>query len=278
MILVHPNLDQPNMGSGAVVVTDNDQALAVELARELAMAYWDARFELEPESWTPEEAIAAGQNVSGDPVILVEAADCCGGGAAGDSVATLRALLEAEENVEASRGEKPELLSLVPVVDPTAAQVCHEAGVGDAVTLRLGHQQDPRWGNPIDVTGQVVALGDGRFHYDGGIFDGTEGNMGPTAVLAIGTIRVLIMTYATYDWRDEQFRAMKLDPTKAKFIVAKNPMNYRLAYGDLAKAIYILDTPGPTPVTMRNVQFTRLKRPYFPLDETIKGLNPTILV
>lgn len=56
------------MGSGAVVVTDNDQALAVELARELALVYWDARFELEPESWTPEEAITAGLGISGGPI------------------------------------------------------------------------------------------------------------------------------------------------------------------------------------------------------------------
>ncbi len=267
LILVQPYLDQADMGSGAIVITNDDLPAAVAHAEELATAYWARRFDLEPQSWSPAAAIAAGLNVAGGPVLLVETADCCGGGAAGDSIASLAALLTAGVTERA----------LVPVVDPAAAQQCHQAGVGATVTLTLGHQQDPRWGQPIRVTGQVVRVSDGRFRYDGGIFAGVEGNMGPTAVLAIGAIEVLITSYATYDWRDEQFRALALEPQTAKFIVAKNPMNFRLAYGDYAQATFILDTPGPTPPTLRHVPFQKLKRPYFPVDTEIEGLTPTIL-
>ena len=267
MILVQPYLDQADMGSGAIVITNDDLPAAVAHAEALAWAYWARRFDLEPQSWSPAAAIAAGLNMAGGPILLVETADCCGGGAAGDSIASLAALLAAGVTEHA----------LVPVVDPAAAQQCHQAGVGAEVTLTLGHQQDPRWGKPIRVTGRVVRVSDGRFHYDGGIFAGVEGNMGPTAVLAIGAIEVLITSYATYDWRDEQFRALDLAPRTAKFVVAKNPMNFRLAYGDYARATFILDTPGPTPPTLRHVPFQKLKRPYFPLDAEIGGLTPTIL-
>jgi len=41
--------------------------------------------------------------------------------------------------------------------------------------------------------------------------------------------------------------------------------------------VITLDTPGPTPPTLRHVQYRNLKRPYFPLDEEIPGLTPTIL-
>ncbi len=82
--------------------------------------------------------------------------------------------------------------------------------------------------------------------------------MGPSAVLRVGAIQVLVTTYATYDWADEQFRAVDLIPLDAKFIVVKNPMNYRPAYGGNAKAAYILDTPGPTPATFRHVRYKRL--------------------
>lgn len=267
VILVQPFLDVAEMGSGAIVVTDNDLDGAVKLARELAEAYWAMRFELEPQTWTPDAAITAGMAVAGRPIILVETADCCGGGAAGDSIATLAALLRADQQVR----------SLVPVVDPATAAACHAAGVAATVSCPLGHQLDPRWGQPIPVTGRVITLTDGRFRYQGGIYDGVEGNMGPTAVLAIGAIQVLITSYGTYDWRDEQYRAVGLDPATAKFVVAKNPMNYRLAYGALAKAIFILDTPGPTPPTIRHAHFEQLQRPYFPLDAEIPGLTPTIL-
>lgn len=267
VILVQPFLDVADMGSGAIVITDNDLDGAVKLATELAEAYWAMRFQLEPQTWTPDEAIAAGMAVSGGPVILVETADCCGGGAAGDSIATLAALLHAE------RQER----SFVPVVDPAAAAACHAAGVGAAVTCTLGHQLDPRWGEPITVTGRVATLTDGRFRYQGGIYDNVEGNLGPTAVLAIDGIQVLITTYGTYDWRDEQYRSVGLDPATAKFVVAKNPMNYRLAYGGLSRAVFILDTLGPTPPTIRHARFTQLQRPYFPLDLEIPGLQPIIL-
>lgn len=267
VILVQPFLDVADMGSGAIVITDNDLDGAVALARELAEAYWAMRCQLEPETWTPAEAIAAGMSIAGGPVVLVETADCCGGGAAGDSIATLAALLQTDRQERA----------FVPVVDPAAAAACHAAGLGATVTCTLGHHLDPRWGQPMTATGQVMTLTDGRFRYEGGIYDGVAGNMGPSAVLAIDAIQVLITTYGTYDWRDEQYRAVGLDPATAKFVVAKNPMNYRLAYGPLAKAIFVLDTPGPTPPTIRHAHFTQLQRPYFPLDSDIPGLTPTIL-
>ena len=267
LFLVHPYLDQPGMGSGALVITDADQERAVSIAQELALAYWERRFELEPQSWTPAEAVAAGLEVAGGPVLLVETADCCGGGAAGDSIASLAALLHIA----------PEAVSLVPVVDPVAAAACHQAGVGATVTLALGHKQDPRWGEPLTVTGRVERLSDGRFRYEGGIFEGVEGEMGPSAVLVVGGAQILVTTFATYDWRDEQYRSVGLEPAAAKFVVAKNPMNYRMAYGDFATAVYVLATPGPTPATVRHVHFEQLARPYFPLDEEIAGLEPVIL-
>ncbi|MDP6776110.1 MAG: M81 family metallopeptidase [Candidatus Latescibacteria bacterium] len=267
VFLVHPVLDQPDLGSGGIVVTDNDPSKAATSARQIAEAYWARRFDLEPEVHTPADAIARGLGVDGGPVLLVETADCCGGGAAGDSVATLRALLEA----------KVDDLALVPVVDPEGAAACHRAGVNGEVTLSIGHKLDPQWGEPITVTGRVIRVADGRFRYSGGIWDGVEGDMGPSAVLTVGEIRVLIASHGTYDWADEQFRSMGLDPSRAKFVVAKNPMNYRLAYGAIAKAAYILDTPGPTPATVRNVSYRSLERPYFPLDEQIPGMSPVVL-
>jgi hypothetical protein len=42
--------------------------------------------------------------------------------------------------------------------------------------------------------------------------------------------------------------------------------------------VYILDTPGPTPPTLRHAPFKRLQRPYFPVDEDIEGMTPTLLV
>jgi microcystin degradation protein MlrC len=267
LFLVHPYMDCENMGSGGLVVTDNDPDLADALAGEIAKRYWDRRHDLEPEMCTPVEAIAKGLQVDGGPVILVEAADCCGGGAAGDSIATLSALIDSGVDVP----------SIVPVVDPVAAQACLTAGEAAELSIAIGHRLDPRWGLSRTFTGIVEHLSDGNFVYTGGQWDGRHEHMGPTAVFRIGAVRVIIMSRATYDWADEQIRTVGLNPSHAKFIVAKNPMNYRLAYGDVATAVIVLDTPGPTPATLKHVKFQKLRRPYFPADADVPGLRPTIL-
>ena len=45
-----------------------------------------------------------------------------------------------------------------------------------------------------------------------------------------------------------------------------------------ADVTFVLDTPGPTPATLKHVTFHKLQRPYFPADLEIDGLQPTVLV
>lgn len=266
VFLVHPYLDVPDMGGGGLVITDNDLPGAVSLAEQIARRYWERRFDLDPPVSTPAEAIRRGLALEGGPVLLVETADCCGGGATGDSVATLKALLEIA----------PQSAALVPVVDPEAAAQCHQAGVGREVKLTLGHKLDRRWGQPLAVTARVARIGAGQFRYTGGIWEGQLGDMGPCAVLHIGPIQVLVASHATYDWADEQFRALDLDPSQAKFVVVKNPMNYRLGYAGLMRQAFLLDTPGPTPAVLHHVNFQNIQRPYYPADRDIADLQPRV--
>jgi hypothetical protein len=38
----------------------------------------------------------------------------------------------------------------------------------------------------------------------------------------------------------------------------------------------VLDTPGPTPATMRHYPYKNLRRPYFPADQDIPDLTPMV--
>jgi len=265
--LVHPYLDLPEMGGGGLVITNDNMEKAASIAAQIAQLYWARRFKLEADVYSPAEAINEGLEIEGGPVLLAEVADCCGGGAAGDNVTTLKSLVEL-------CSDQP---SLVPVVDPAAAQACHSAGAGGELTLQLGHSLDPQWGSPLHVTGTVAKTSDGTFTYSEGIYKGQTGNMGPSAVFTVGAIQILITTHATYDWADEQFRSMQLDPLSAKFIVVKNPMNFRVGYDGVYKSYFILGTPGSTPATVKHVQFKNLQRPYFPKDTEIPNFNPKVI-
>jgi microcystin degradation protein MlrC len=262
LFLCHPYIDAPDMGSGALVVTNNDMALAEKLATEISESYWERRHELEPVTLTPSDAIERGIAEGHRTVLLVETADCCGGGAAGDSVATLRALVQ-QESLSGT--------ALVPVVDAAAAEVCHRAKVGEEVKLTLGHQHDDRWGEPLEFVGTVVRHSEGSFQYSGGIWDGMTADMGPSAVVTSGKIQLLITTHPTYDWADEQYQSVGMSPEEAMFIVAKNPMNYQNVLAQLADAVFILDTPGPTPASVKDLPFRAMQRPFFPLDDSIES-------
>ncbi len=254
---VHPYLDQPGLGCGGVVITDGDPELAEKIARAIALGFWGRRQEFMPDVFSVAEAVELGRSLDG-PIVLVDTADCCGGGAAGDSIAVLRELL-------ALAVEEPTYLM---VVDPVAAAACIAAGIDAEVTIPVGYGIDPSWGEPLTVTGVVTTISDGRFRYEGGLFGGTWGSMGPSAVLRIGGIRLLIMSEPTYDWLDEQYRAVGLDPRRAKFIGAKNPMNYRFAYRDIAAAMLVVDTPGPTPAHVLHLPYERIDRPAFPFENS----------
>ena len=65
---------------------------------------------------------------------MIGTADCCGGGAAGDSATTLSALIE----------KAPDQPSVASVVDPQIAKICHRGRLGANVKLELGHKQDPQ--------------------------------------------------------------------------------------------------------------------------------------
>jgi len=266
MQFVGSYIDIPDMGCSTVVISDGDREQALREARKLAAGYWARRREFVVETVSVAEAVRRGRAIEGNPVVLLDTADTTGGGAAGDSIDLVKGLIEA-------RVTEP---SIAMVVDPEGAQACLGAGVGSDVTVELGHRVDQRWGKPMRLTGRVIRASDGRFVYTGGIFGGTVGSMGPSVVLQIDSVRLLVQSLPTYDWKDEQYRSVGMRPEEAKFVGAKNMMNFRNAYGTIMKGQFVLDLPGPTAPDMRSLPFARARRPWFPLDED--GHDPEFLV
>ena len=260
VFLVGSYIDSPDMGCSVLVVADGSVERAVAEAQRLALQLWRRRFEFDVETFSVAEAIERGREIDGGPVLLLDTADTTGGGAAGDGIGLVRGLIEAGVREPA----------LATVVDPAAAEACHAAGTGTEVALPVGHAIDPRWGSPLELRGLVERVSDGRFRYRGGILGGVEVTMGPSAVLAVGPIRLLLTSVPTYEWGDDQYRAVGLDPAAAKFVGVKNMMNFRFGYADVMKGFFVLDLPGPTPPDMRQLPFERIGRPVFPLDRELE--------
>jgi len=259
-IHVDPYIDQKFMGGGAIVITNNNLQLAKELSLKHTKDYWDRREEFEPILYKPEEAIVKGLNHN-ENVLLVETADACGGGAAGDSVNTLKELINLAPNYK----------SLVHVVDPEVVKKLQDYKIGDKSKILLGHKIDNQWGEPIEIEIKIEKKTNGQFTYNGGIWNGMIGNMGPSILVSFKEINIIISSHGTYEWNCEQFLSFDLNLSYFKFIVVKNPMNFKNSFKHLNE-IYVLDTPGPTPPTCKHLNFKKMNN-YFPKNNNLKFEN-----
>jgi len=252
---IQPWLDVPEGGWTTVVVTDNDAALAQKLSAELAQMAWDTRAEFWVyESVPPADAVR--QAVAGDGlVILSDTGDSVFGGATGDSTVLLREMLTQSITKKA----------LVPLVDPEVAALAHEAGVGATLTVKLGGKLDPLFGQPVAVTATVAAVADGPLEAD--VIGRTSFDMGQTALLTIGSIRVVVSAHVGVGGNHPVvYRRFGIEPADADIVVLKTASNWQY-YLDMASQVVRADTDGPTMSHLERFAWQQLPRPCYGLDQ-----------
>jgi microcystin degradation protein MlrC len=252
-----PLADIADAGLAIYVVTDNDAARAARLADRLEAVAWEHRGEFRHTALPVPEAVARALALDAGPVVLADMADNTGGGAAGDGTELLRELMRV--------GARSAVVACL--WDPAAARACAKAGVGETVTLRLGGKTDDRHGAPIEVTGRVRTLSDGRFVHKGPMMHGLQGRLGLTAVLDLGGIKVLLISNRWQTLDPEMLRFVGIDPLAEKVLVVKSTIHYRAAFEPLARAIIEVDAPGLSSSNLARFDFKHVRRPIFPLDD-----------
>ncbi|MBI2162329.1 MAG: M81 family metallopeptidase [Candidatus Rokubacteria bacterium] len=251
-----PLADIKDAGLSIYVAADGNQRLADELADRLAALAWEHRREFLHTAVPVGEAVARALAADGRPVILADIADNTGGGAAGDTTEILRELLRV--------GARQTTVACL--WDAEAVQACIRAGVGATVAVRVGGKVDPSHGAPIEVTGRVRTLSDGRFVHKGPMFRGLEGRLGPTAVLDVNDLKIILISLRWQTLDPEMLRFVGIDPTAEKILVVKSSVHYRAAFEPLAHAIIEVDAPGLSSSNLARFTFKRVRRPIYPLD------------
>lgn len=258
---VQPWMDIQEMGGAVVAVTDGSAKRAEREAAGLAQRFWDSRQRFEASLTPVPEAIAEAVAVEGGPVVLAESSDSTGSGSPGDSTGVLKHLVRAELNGPAA----------IFVVDPAAVRTLHAAGVGASVTLPVGGAFDRRNSKPVQVTGRVRMLSDGRWTPRArGYNPGIEQSMGVAAVLDVGRVQILIGSRSTMTVDPELFRSHGIDPLYCKIVVVKSPLGFRAAYAPIAKKMIVVDTPGVSTANFERLPWKRVTRPIYPLDRDLE--------
>jgi microcystin degradation protein MlrC len=264
-----PNADIEFAGLSAVVVTDNDPALARRWCDELLALAWAAReqfvYRIEPlaESMARAQRLAAAPPAGGartGPIMLLDHSDNCASGGTMDTMTVLGAILDAGlEDVAA-----------FAIYDPAAVQQMVRAGVGAELTLPLGGKLDMPAiglkGQPRTVSGRVRFLSDGRYRNRGPMARGEMGDMGPSAVLDTGKVQIVVISDHVEPHDLAAFTAVGIAPETKRFVMLKSRVHWRAGLGSLAQAVVECAGTGVCTSDYDLLAFKKVRRPIYPLD------------
>lgn len=260
IVLGFPYADVPEMGSSAIVVTNDDPAAARRHADALGDGLWQARDAFRPALVGIEAALDQASTLTG-PVCLLDMGDNVGGGSPADGMAIARALLR--RDIAAS---------FVCAWDPDAAARAVAAGVGTRLRLAVGGHA-PEWAGdpesqPIEAEWLVRSVTDGRFTESRPRHGGaTSFDQGPTAVLEHdGGLTVMVTTRRMAPFSIEQIRHAGVDPAGFRVLVAKGAHAPVAAYGEVCRDLLRVNTPGVTTADLSRLRYDRRRRPLHPCE------------
>lgn len=182
------------------------------------------------------------------PIVIADTQDNPGAGGDADTMGMVRALLRC--------GARDAAVGVI--WDPDAAAAAHRAGVGARIGLRLGGRSRVRGDAPLDAEFEVEHLSDGRFRFDGPMFNGAHGELGPVACLRIDGVRIAVSTNKMQTFERNQFRVAGIEPERTKIVVNKSSVHFRADFEAIADAILVAKSPGPMAADPADLAWARL--------------------
>lgn len=256
-----PHADIREAGLSAVICTDGDLPAAEEYRDELLETAWQARaqwvFDCEPLA----PAIARAKTLEQGPVILLDHFDNTGSGGTMDTTEVLAEVLrQGLENV-----------AFYALCDPTAAQQAAAAGVGADMTLSLGGKLPmpalKQQSQPLSVTGRVKLVFDGVYLNRGPMYRGVRNDTGLTVVFDTGKVQIVLISRHQEPFDINCLLSAGIDPLQKRYVVLKSRVHWRAGFGDLATEIIACTGVGVTTSDYRQIEFKRVRRPIYPLDD-----------
>ncbi len=255
--------DMPDAGASAVVVTNDDEALARVHCDRLLQQTWQAREQFVYQAQPLAEAIGKARACNESPIILLDHADNCGSGATQDVMTVIAAVIDAQLDD----------VVVAAVWDPEAVTTMQAAGVGADVTLSLGGKTDMPMlnasGQPLRIEGKVKALTDGRWIVRGPMYHGVEVDMGRSAVLDTGRVSIVVVSHHHEPWDRGVFTSVGIEPEHHRYVLLKSRIHYRAGFAKLARRTFTLDGDGVTTSDNSRLHYRHVRRPIYPLDDAV---------
>jgi microcystin degradation protein MlrC len=246
-----PATDFPGCGP-TVFAYGKTQADADAAADKLAALITSHEDDFDGRVYTPDEGVRLAMELAKHakkPIVIADTQDNPGAGSDSDTTGMLRALVR-NNATNAAIGV---------IYDPASAKAAHEAGVGATVTLKLGGKSGIPGDSPFEGSFVVEKLSDGKFVAPGPYFGGRDMNMGPSAALRIGGIRVVVSSHKAQLADQSMYRYVGIEPTEQSILVNKSSVHFRADFEPIAERLIICAAPGAMPADTATFPWKRLR-------------------
>jgi microcystin degradation protein MlrC len=246
-----PATDFPGCGP-SVFAYGKTQADADAAADKIAALVNSHENDFDGRVYTPDEGVRLAMELAkhaSKPIVIADTQDNPGAGSDSDTTGMLRALVR-NNATNAAIGV---------IYDPISAKAAHAAGVGATVTLALGGKSGIPGDAPYKETFIVEKLSDGKFVADGPYFGGRDMDMGPSAALRIGGIRVVVSSHKAQLADQSMYRYVGIEPSEQSILVNKSSVHFRADFEPIAEKLIICAAPGAMPADTADLPWTRLR-------------------
>ena len=221
---------------GAAVAAFGDTQAQADAAADAMLADLNAREStFVQHTLLAAEAVAEAKRlapVRSGPIVLADTQDNPGGGGHGDTTELLAELVR-----QRAVGAVVCLIN-----DSESAAACHAAGEGATVSLSLGGKSD---GMPFACSARVDKLTDGVFTLTGPMGAGNPGNLGPSALIDIEGVKVMVTTRKMQALDQAILRHVGIEPSACPIIALKSSVHFRADFTPIAGEIIVAIAPGP---------------------------------
>lgn len=250
-------------GLSFTALSDSTDLLARELALiEIANFAWRSKEEVSQEFIDINVAmqkVSAGVHEN-KKYAIADIADNINGGSAGDSTHVIAPLL------------KLGLKGLTTICDPDAIGLLGEVKISEKIDLSLGGQSDPIVGAALNVSAELIWRGDGEYVHEGVMNHGASYSIGKAALVRVGTVDILIQSFAQQPNDLSQFKIAGIDPNDYEVVLLKGAAALRANWQSVVDEFINVSSPGITDCVLERMNYINLAHNVWPLD---KAITPT---
>lgn len=249
--LGYPWADEPR-NHGVIMVTGDNKNAVGQAAEYLAESFWNVKdeFEFVAPVASLDESLNLALKSKEIPYIISDMGDNPTAGGAGDVTWTLNELMKREEF---KNNNGPSVI-YASIPGPELTKKAVEIGVGNEVEALVGAQIDNRYSPPIKIKGKITAIKHGDKYAE------TE------VVVQSGSIKIIVTKKRKPYHKLSDFTELNINPNESDIIIVK--------IGYLVPELYNINkgwtmalTPGGVDQDLDRLDYKRIKRPMFPLDD-----------